>query len=142
MYDELEKNENALICIFENTNKNIFTIVERDPEVFNTGVSIIKRILKDRHKFIGDIYSVQSYFGIKYIDDDNIKVDDKLYGADRNVLSLKELDEILEDESYLYIYVYDVQSNILLIKEDDKPIYHLDFNNLLEIEEFLEKIYK
>ena len=142
MYDELEKNENALICIFENNNKNIFTIVERDPEVFNTGVSIIKRILKDRHKFIGDIYSVQSYFGIKYIDDDNIKVDEKLYGADRNILSLKELDEILEDESYLYIYVYDVQNNILLIKEDDKPIYHLDFNNLLEIEEFLEKIYK
>lgn len=142
MFDELEKNENALICIFENNNKNIFTIVERDPEVINTGVSIIKRILKDRHKFIGDIYSVQSYFGIKYIDDDNIKVDEKLYGADRNILSLKELDDILEEESYLYIYVYDVQGNILLIKEDDKPIYHLDFNNLLEIEEFLEKIYK
>lgn len=135
---DFESDENSLICLFDN-NKVFYTIVQREPELHNTGMSIIKRILKDRHKFIGDFYSTQSYFMIKYIDEDNIKPDTKFSGADRNEMSIKELDSYLmqENTTYKYIYVYDVSKDTLIIKENFKPLYYLDFHNRLEIEEFI-----
>jgi hypothetical protein len=135
MFD-LEKDDFGLIALFDN-NKIYYTIVERDPEVQNTGISIIKRILQDRNKFIGDIYSVQSYFGIKYIDDTNIKTNEKLFGSDRNELTIEELDNFIDNEHYRYIYVYNVEKNSLLIKEPMLDVFELSFYDKSVVEDYI-----
>jgi hypothetical protein len=105
-----------------------------------TGLSVIKRILRDRHQFIGDFYATQSYFSLVYIDDDSIKVDKSLAGSNRNEMTLKELDDYLKEDVVPYIYVYDVDRDVLIIKEPTKELYHLDFYDRAKVEEFIEGI--
>ena len=141
MFDNKDFDEQCLLCLYDN-GKVYYIIVQREPELKNTGLSIINRILNDRHKFIGDFYSTQSYFSLIYIDDDTIKVDKSFGGSNRNELTIKELDNYLIDEIYPYIYVYDVEKDSLIIKEPNKDLYHLDFYDRSKVEQFVSKIKK
>jgi hypothetical protein len=134
-----EKDENCLMCVLDN-ERLYYTIVQRDPELSNTGKSIIRRILRDRHEFIGDFYKTQSYFMIKYIDDDNIKVDRKYHGSDRNEITIDEFNDYLINNVYDYMYMYDVSKDLLLIKEKNLEEYHIDFHNRKDVEDFLDSI--
>lgn len=136
---DIEYDEDGMICLKDN-GKIFYTIVQREPELKYTGLSIIKRILKNRHQFIGDFYSTQSHFCIKYIDEDNIKLNDSYAGSNRNELSDDELDEIIDNEEMSYVYVYDVSLDSLLIKEKYKPSYFINFHNRADVEEFIEEV--
>lgn len=139
MFDSYEIDEKCLLCLYDN-DKLYYIIIQREPELKHTGRSIINRITADRHKFIGDFYSTQSYFMIKYIDDEYIKYDEMYKGSDRNEMTIKELDSYIVDSTYEYIYVYDVNKNSLLIKVPNQEIINLDFYNLEDVEDFLQKI--
>lgn len=136
---DVEFDEQCLLCLYDN-DRIYYTIVQREPELRYTGVSVIKRILDDKHKFIGDFYATQSYFSIVYIDDDNIKVNKDFSGADRNELSLKELDEYLTEDLFGYIYVYDVARDCIIIKEPNEELYTLDFHNREDVEQFINEV--
>lgn len=139
MFDSYDIDEKCLLCLYDN-GKLYYIIVQRDPELKYTGKSVITRIMENKHRFIGDFYSTQSHFMIKYIDDQHIKFDDMYTGADRNEMTLKELDSYLCDDTYKYIYVYDVSKNSLLIKVPDEEIIYLDFYNREFVEDFLQNI--
>ena len=135
---DLDMDENCLVALYD-SGRIFYTIVQRDPELKHTGLSIIKRIMKDRHQFIGDFYATQSYFMVKYIDDEYIKVDENYGGSDRNEMTLIELDEYITDTNvYPFIYLYSVDEDMLVIKEPEKPLYHLYFHNREEVEEFIQ----
>ena len=136
---ELEYDEMSLVCLYDE-GRIIYIQVERDPEPKYTGVSIIKRILNDKHMFIGDMYGVQSYFAVKYIDDSGFYPDVEFSGADRNTLTVDELDSYLDNNDYNYIYVYDVQKDILIIKEPDIDLYHLDFHNRSSVQKYIDSL--
>lgn len=136
---DFEYDEMALVCLYDN-GIIIYIQVQRDPETRYTGASIINKILTDRHRFIGDMYAIQSYFAVKYIDENGFHPDYEFSGADRNYLTVDELDDFLEHEDFRYIYVYDVQKDILIIKEPGSELYHLDFNDRTTVKKYLESL--
>lgn len=131
--------EKCLLCLKDN-GKIYYIIIQRDPELKYTGKSIIYRILNNKHKFIGDFYSTQSYFMIKYIDDEFIKFDDMYNGSDRNELSAEELAMYLVGDEYSYMYVYDVSNDLLEIKQPNTENLFIDFHNTTEVNEYLNNI--
>lgn len=136
---EYYRDEKCLICL-EDNGKIYYIIVRRDPELKYTGKSIIKRILLNKHKFIGDFYSTQSYFMIKYIDDDYIKFDDMYKGSDRNELTEDELQKYLNDDEFDYIYVYSVSKDTLTVKVPEMGLFDIDFHNTSAVEDYLDTI--
>lgn len=138
MYDYY-RDEKCLLCLMDN-GKIYYIIVQREPELKHTGKSVITRILLNKHKFIGDFYATQSYFMVKYIDDNYIKYDDMYKGSDRNEITTEELYRYLNGDEYNYMYVYDVSTDTLTIKTPDTGCFVIDFHETDRVEEILDRI--
>jgi len=99
------------------SDKVIYNLVEHDPELINTGLSIIQHLKNDKNKFISKIIESQSYNNIKYIFDDEVIFNDFYDWNNENRESFYDIQVLIEDDNaYEYFYIYDLDSDTLLIK--------------------------
>lgn len=132
--DFVELNEPALVGVLYGETL-IYNIVDFDTCFQLTGLSIINYLKSNKNKFISDIILSQSYNGIKYIMDDSMIYNEFYHNNEQNVYNFNKISyKILKE--FQFIYIYDVNNDMLLIKDDDKFIA-LDYCNSYDVRNYL-----
>lgn len=123
-------------------DKVIFNIVENDGEFFNTGLSIVHHLKNDKNKFMAKIIESQSYNSIRYIFDDKMCFSSFYSKDNQNKESYEDILHIINDENgYEHFYIFDVESNTLIIKipQIDK-IFALDYTSSHDVRDIINTI--
>lgn len=132
MYDVKEIQEYALVGVLLG-NKVIYNIVDNDVHFNETGRSIISLLNNNNNYFISEIIKSQSYNSIKYIFDDKIVFGEHYSHNNKNI---DTLDLILKIDIN-YIYIYDIENDLLLIKQPRKNLIALDYKISSDVRNFI-----
>lgn len=132
MYDVKEIQEYALVGVLLG-NKVIYNVVNNDVHFNETGRSIISLLNNNNNYFISEIIKSQSYNSIKYIFDDKIVFGEPYFHNNKNI---DTLDLILKIEID-YIYIYDIENDLLLIKQPRKKLIALDYKISSDVRNFI-----
>lgn len=132
MYDVKEIQEYALVGVLLG-NKVIYNVVNNDVHFNETGRSIISLLNNNNNYFISEIIKSQSYNSIKYIFDDKIVFGEPYSHNNKNI---DTLDLILKIEID-YIYIYDIENDLLLIKQPRKKLIALDYKISSDVRNFI-----
>lgn len=129
-----ESNSPALVGVLYGETL-IYNILDFDTCFQLTGLSIIHYLKSSKNKFISDIILSQSYNGIKYIMDDNMIYNEFYNNNDQNVYNFNRVSYKLLKE-FQVIYIYDVNNDMLLLKDEDKFLA-LDYVNSSDVRRYL-----
>lgn len=132
MYDVKEIQEYALVGVLLG-NKVIYNVVNNDVHFNETGRSIISLLNNNNNYFISEIIKSQSYNSIKYIFDDKIVFGEHYSHNNKNI---DTLDLILKIDIN-YIYIYDIENDLLLIKQPRKKLIALDYKISSDVRNFI-----
>lgn len=123
-------------------NRVIFNIVEEDAGFMSTGLSVIQWLKRDRNKFVSTIIESQSYNSIKYIFDDKIEFTEFYSFDNENRESFQDILGLIKKcDSYKHFYIYDVESDTIILKIPELPeIYALDYNNSKDVRKIINSI--
>ena len=135
--DLREINSHALVGVLYGETL-IYNILDFDTSFQLTGLSIIQYLKINKNKFISDIILSQSYNGIKYIMDDSMIYNDFYNNNEQNVYNFNRVaDKILKE--FQIIYIYDVNSDMLLLKDSEQFIA-LDYTNAKDVRNYLNNV--
>jgi len=111
--------------------KIIFNIIEQEPEFCNSGYSIVNFLKSDKNKFISDIILSQSYDSIKSIYDDKMIFSEYFSSSNENVENLENI--LKKQDDFSYIYIYDYNSDLLLVKSPTGSVKALDYKSVQDV---------
>lgn len=135
--DLRELNSHALVGVLYGETL-IYNILDFDTSFQLTGLSIIQYLKINKNKFLSDIILSQSYNGIKYIMDDSMIYNDFYNNNEQNIYNFNRVaDKLLKE--FQIIYIYDVNNDMLLLKDTDKFIA-LDYTNAKDVRDYLNNV--
>lgn len=135
--DLKEINSHALVGVLYGETL-IYNVLDFDTCFQLTGLSIIQYLKINKNKFISDIILSQSYNGIKYIMDDSMIYNDFYNNNEQNIYNFNRVaDKILKE--FQIIYIYDVNSDMLLLKDSEQFIA-LDYTNAKDVRDYLNNV--
>lgn len=135
--DLRELNSHALVGVLYGETL-IYNILDFDTSFQLTGLSIIQYLKINKNKFLSDIILSQSYNGIKYIMDDSMIYTDFYNNNEQNIYNFNRVaDKLLKE--FQIIYIYDVNNDMLLLKDTDKFIA-LDYTNAKDVRDYLNNV--
>lgn len=135
--DLREINSHALVGVLYGETL-IYNILDFDTSFQLTGLSIIQYLKINKNKFLSDIILSQSYNGIKYIMDDSMIYNDFYNNNEQNIYNFNRVaDKLLKE--FQIIYIYDVNNDMLLLKDTDKFIA-LDYTNAKDVRDYLNNV--
>ena len=135
--DLRELNSHALVGVLYGETL-IYNILDFDTSFQLTGLSIIQYLKINKNKFLSDIILSQSYNGIKFIMDDSMIYNDFYNNNEQNIYNFNRVaDKLLKE--FQIIYIYDVNNDMLLLKDTDKFIA-LDYTNAKDVRDYLNNV--
>jgi hypothetical protein len=135
--DLREINSHALVGVLYGETL-IYNVLDFDTCFQLTGLSIIQYLKINKNKFISDIILSQSYNGIKYIMDDSMLYNEFYNNNEQNVYNFNRVaDKLLKE--FQIIYIYDVNSDMLLLKDSEQFIA-LDYTNAKDVRNYLNNV--
>ena len=135
--DLREINSHALVGVLYGETL-IYNVLDFDTCFQLTGLSIIQYLKINKNKFISDIILSQSYNGIKYIMDDSMLYNEFYNNNEQNVYNFNRVaDKLLKE--FQIIYIYDVNSDMLLLKDSEQFIA-LDYTNAKDVRDYLNNV--
>lgn len=135
--DLREINSHALVGVLYGETL-IYNVLDFDTCFQLTGLSIIQYLKINKNKFISDIILSQSYNGIKYIMDDSMLYNEFYNNNEQNVYNFNRVADMLLKE-FQIIYIYDVNSDMLLLKDSERFIA-LDYTNAKDVRNYLNNV--
>jgi hypothetical protein len=135
--DLREINSHALVGVLYGETL-IYNVLDFDTCFPLTGLSIIQYLKINKNKFISDIILSQSYNGIKYIMDDSMLYNEFYNNNEQNVYNFNRVADMLLKE-FQIIYIYDVNSDMLLLKDSEQFIA-LDYTNAKDVRNYLNNV--
>jgi hypothetical protein len=135
--DLREINSHALVGVLYGETL-IYNVLDFDTCFQLTGLSIIQYLKINKNKFISDIILSQSYNGIKYIMDDSMLYNEFYNNNEQNVYNFNRVADMLLKE-FQIIYIYDVNSDMLLLKDSEQFIA-LDYTNAKDVRNYLNNV--
>ena len=141
---EVQEKDNLTIVGISSNGKITYNIVDNEPSFSDTGISVIRRLRRDKNQFIADMYISQSYLSIKYLFDTEIiySTQEKLQN-NTNVTNFDILLSYIEDDNLVKnVYVYDIEEDVLIIKLQELKsdnFLALDYKDLHSIKEFIDE---
>ncbi len=135
---QLDRNEPAFIGMSFDS-KVIYNVVDMDGEFDLTGMSIIQYLKNNKNKFIAQLLQSQSYDSIKYILDDDIVFGEHYDNSSMNIDTFQKVLEIMKtDKLYDYFYVYDLYSDLLIMKTpNEKDYIALDYKDSEVVRQYI-----
>ena len=107
--------------------KVIFNLLDEEPEFTNTGYSLINFLGNDKNKFIASVVQSQSYDSIKCLYDHNLVYSEYFSTSNENI---EDLQNIINSQDELdYIYIYDYESDLLLVKNPCTKLQALNWRS-------------
>jgi len=139
---EVQHKDNLTLVGISSNGKVTYNIVDNEGLFSETGISIIKRLRKDKNKFIADMYISQSYLSIKYLLDTEIiystqeKLQDNTNITDYDkIINLFEVDNMIDN-----VYIYDLETDVLVISDRiSNKFIALDYKDLASIKKFIDE---
>jgi len=137
MQDLYESESSAFVGVAF-SNQVIYNIVDKDGEFEYTGLSIIQYLKNKKNEFISKIILSQSYDGIKFIFDDEIKFNDFYDHSNTNIESFQSVYSLMNEiNSIDYFYIYDVNEDVLIVKTPDTEMaLGVDYHNNEDVRNF------
>jgi len=137
MQDLYESESSAFVGVAF-SNQVIYNIVDKDGEFEYTGLSIIQYLKNKKNEFISKIILSQSYDGIKFIFDDEMKFNDFYDHSNTNIESFQSVYSLMNEiNSIDYFYIYDVNEDVLIVKTPDTEMaLGVDYHNNEDVRNF------
>ena len=134
---------NALVGVLINGTV-VYNILLEEPEFSISGLSIIHQMRTDLNSFVGKIFESQSYDGIDFISNQNVKFSSYLSESNQNIETFSNISNFIQKQQnkyfFNYFYIIDYANKLLIVKIPDTDLVALDYTNKEDVSKFRNSI--